>query len=58
MADTPVRKICKGCRSETVTRDAWAEWDVERQEWVLGSLFDYAFCHNCASRTQIEDVAV
>lgn len=55
MDDKGTRKVCERCGSEMVTRDAWAEWNVERQEWVLSAVFDYAFCHNCASRTDIGD---
>ena len=55
MSDDRVRKVCRRCGSEMVTCDAWAEWDTYRQEWVLSALFDYAFCHECALRTRIED---
>lgn len=51
-----VRIICHTCGSELVTRDAWAEWDVDAQDWVLASIYDYAFCHNCEEETRIEEV--
>ncbi len=50
----PIRMVCEGCRSEEVTRDAWAEWDAAAQEWVLGAVFDYAYCHKCQRPTHIE----
>lgn len=50
--------ICENCRSKLVTRDAWAEWDEEAQDWVLGAAYDYAFCHTCQEETNIEEVAL
>jgi alpha-D-ribose 1-methylphosphonate 5-phosphate C-P lyase len=51
-----VRMVCETCGSEHVTRDAWAQWDAGAQQWVLGAVYDYAFCHACRKRTHIEDV--
>ena len=48
--------VCEKCRSELVTRDAWAEWDTDAQDWTLGAVYDYAYCHNCQGDTQIEEV--
>ncbi len=39
--------ICSVCGSDDVVRDAWAAWDTDRQEWVLASVFDDAFCEAC-----------
>lgn len=50
--------VCEKCRSELVTRDAWAEWDVDDQEWVLGAVYDYAYCHECQGDARIEDIAI
>ncbi|WP_454883040.1 DUF5983 family protein [Sphingomonas oryzagri] len=38
---------CTACGSGNVMRDAWATWDDEAQDWVLGALFDAAFCEDC-----------
>lgn len=50
MADTKekpqVRMVCGNCGSDHVLLDAWAEWDEEAQEWVLGSTFDHAVCES------------
>lgn len=46
---------CETCGSTDVARDAWAEWDVEAQEWVLRTVFDMAFCHECDGETNIEE---
>src|SRR5690348_14999349 len=37
--------VCSHCGSDEVSRDAWADWDTGKQEWVLGAVFDYAHCH-------------
>jgi hypothetical protein len=54
----PVTYICSTCDGETVTRDAWAEWDVEAQDWVLGAAFDDAFCHDCEAETRLVEVVI
>ena len=54
--DNPVTFVCEICGSDLVTRDAWAEWDPEAQEWVLGAAFDYTFCHACEEETHLKEV--
>lgn len=49
--------VCDSCGTPGVTREAWAAWDVGQQAWVLAELFDYAFCHRCHRRTQLEERA-
>jgi hypothetical protein len=51
-----VAYVCEKCSGDTVTRDAWAEWDVREQEWVLGAAYDYAFCHDCQQETNLIEV--
>jgi hypothetical protein len=48
--------ICSQCAGNTVTRDAWAEWNAQAQDWVLGAAFDYAFCHDCEGETKLVEV--
>ena len=48
--------ICENCGSDLVTRDAWAEWDFDEQNWVLGAAFDYTFCHKCEAETHMVEV--
>jgi hypothetical protein len=43
--------VCERCGGVAVTRDAWAEWDVALQLWVMRTLFDHAFCHDCRRAT-------
>ena len=47
--------VCEKCGSTHVTRDAWAEWDEDEQDWVLGAVFDYAFCHDCQRDAHIDE---
>ncbi|MCW1431864.1 hypothetical protein [Novosphingobium sp. JCM 18896] len=51
-----VRMVCSHCGSDEVTRDAWAAWDPQAQQWALRATFDYAFCHRCMTDARIEEV--
>ena len=55
MPTTAVQMHCNSCGSERVTRDAWAEWDVDTQSWLLATVYDYAYCHDCDEETRIEE---
>ena len=48
--------VCGLCGSKLVTRDAWAEWSEEEQDWVLGATYDYSFCHFCETETRIQEL--
>ena len=52
-----MRIVCGWCGSDRVTRDAWAEWDVAAQAWVLGAVFDDGWCHACECARGLEEVA-
>ena len=49
----PIEHACAHCGSVAVTRDAWAEWHVADQAWVLAETFDFAFCHECHRETRL-----
>jgi hypothetical protein len=51
-----LRMLCEKCGSPLVTRDAWAEWNEDEQDWVLGAVYDYAFCHTCQADAHIKEV--
>ena len=55
-ADKRFTYVCDACGSDLVTRDAWAEWNVEEQDWVLGAAYDYAFCHKCECECRLMEV--
>jgi hypothetical protein len=42
-----VKMVCSNCGSDEVVKDAWAEWDTEKQEWILQNVFDDTFCNSC-----------
>ena len=50
-----VRKVCKKCGSTCVLCDAFAEWDEEKQEWVIASTFENSFCEGCDGECIIVD---
>ena len=60
MTDTRKRyaMVCNICGSDEVSRDAWANWDTNAQDWVLGAVFDDAHCHKCGGETSIIEVAL
>jgi hypothetical protein len=47
---------CCYCGSSDVLRDAWAEWDANRQEWVLGETAAIEFCRECDGETSLTEV--
>ena len=51
--------VCATCDSTEVKRDAWAEWNVETQEWQLaGEPFDAAVCENCGGECRIDEIDI
>lgn len=52
-AQARVEMICGNCGSTEFSRDAWGDWDVGAQEWVLRTVFDHAHCHNCEGETRL-----
>lgn len=44
---------CEACGSAEVIRDALAYWDEGAQAWMLGSIFDAAFCNACEADTTL-----
>lgn len=45
--------VCETCFSSDVRRDAWAEWSLDDQDWVLGQTFDDAYCETCGGETNL-----
>jgi len=41
---TKVTYYCPHCGSRDISWDAWAVWDMDEQEMVLGETFDFAQC--------------
>ena len=50
--------ICDNCGGNQIGRDAWAAWDVDAQDWVLKSVFDYAHCDACDKEARLIEVSL
>lgn len=53
-----ITKVCSVCGSEDVKLDAFAAFDVEKQQWELSATFDDAYCESCDGECTIVDKAV
>ena len=51
-------KVCAACGSDEVFLDAWAVWNISKQEWVLDETFPNAFCRECDGGCKIKTVEV
>lgn len=56
--DAPILITCSVCGSTEVSRDAWADWDVVSQSWILGAVFDQGFCHRCEEEQKLVECAL
>ena len=56
--DPKAQILCGICGSSDVSRDAWGDWDVATQTWVLRAVFDHAHCHACDAETRLVEVAL
>ena len=50
--------ICQICGSGNVVKDALAEWDKEKQNWVLRTVLDNTNCEDCESEDCVEEVTL
>jgi len=48
------RSVCLACKGTNIVADAFAEWDEDRQEWVLRSTYDYHVCDDCGEEDNWE----
>jgi hypothetical protein len=48
--------ICRDCGGNNVCRDAWAVWEIDEQDWVLGAVFDDGHCDDCQCSARLEEV--
>ena len=51
-----VTYVCSNCGGSNVVRDAWAEWDPVRQEWILQSTFDESYCYDCEGEHSLKEI--
>lgn len=49
------KPVCRKCGSDDVLADAYAAWNVERQEWQLQTTFDKgSVCNACSGECRIK----
>jgi len=53
-----IKMVCETCGSDNVRRDAFAEWDVGAQEWMLSTVFDHTVCERCEGECNLKEVAI
>ena len=57
--DNPVKMVRSCCEGENVLKNAFSNWDIESQEWVLFDTYDKgSFCEDCEDETGIEEVDI
>lgn len=44
----PHEYICPECSSTNLMFDAQAEWDNDKQRFILGEVFHGVYCYDCA----------
>ena len=56
---TNINIVCEKCGSGNVVADAYAEWDISSQAWVMTAVCDTVVCGECEDycRTIEERVA-
>ena len=50
-----ITKVCKDCGGDQVLVDAYAEWDIDAQQWELSHTYGYSYCKDCDGETTIVD---
>jgi len=56
--DPDVTIHCAACNGENVRKDAYAEWNVELQQWELSAVFDHTVCDDCGGQCSPIEKAV
>lgn len=53
-----IKIVCSFCGGNNVKRDAWAAWNMEKQQWELCDVYDHGHCEDCEGESHLEDVEV
>jgi len=57
MPKQKMKMVCSTCGSDDVLADAYAEWDVGKQEWTVQNVFDKGHvCNVCDAECSIDEV--
>lgn len=55
---TQAKPVCSECGSADILRDAYAQWDMKAQDWVVQQVFDKGtVCENCEGETSMDWLA-
>ncbi len=54
----PVQMRCSTCNSLNVRKDAEAEWDEDKQAWVLLCVYDNATCEKCEGECSLIETPI
>lgn len=52
------KKVCSNCGSDDLNFDAFVQWDVDKQDYVIESIYDDVYCCNCGGSTTEIDVKI
>ena len=50
-----IKILCGTCGGDNVMRDAYAEWDVGAQDWILKNVFDQGYCDDCGGEASLTE---
>lgn len=54
-----IKKVCSYCGSENILFDAYAKWDVEKQEYVHDDvLYGNVFCEECKGECSVREIKI
>ena len=56
--EKPIKIACSKCGSFDVRRDAYVEWDIEQQKWVLSTIFDDGACMDCEDSSKLIEIEI
>lgn len=49
-----VKATCRWCGGEAVKCDAWAEWSLAEQAWIVTDVDTRGWCEDCRGETRID----
>ena len=57
MGERRIKMVCTECGSDEVLADAYVQWDVEKQDWIVQNVFEKGgYCDTCEGEARYEEV--
>ncbi len=57
MAERRIKMVCTECGSDEVLADAYVQWGVEKQEWIVQNVFEKGdYCDSCDGEARYEAI--